>query len=252
MTQDDLLYRFRLRTFAVAAELGNVGAACRAMGIHPSNFSRWKRQLERHGPEILRPRERRPPRMANQTSVLVSSGWSPSPWATPGSGRPGSRPSWPGPPGAGSACRPMGCGGCCVATACRPGPSGSGWWPATRPHRPRNGRRHRLRGTCRSITQVSWSSWTAWHRPPLRHQGHRVAIHRHRRRQRRHLGDPAGDQTEPSALWTSALARQVASDLAARGWRLERVMSDNAQEFRSSVFQQTVAGLGTHHSFIRG
>ena len=30
----------------------------------------------------------------------------------------------------------------------------------------------------------------------------------------------------PSALWTSALARQVASDLAARDWRLERVMSD--------------------------
>jgi hypothetical protein len=36
VTQGDLLYRFRLRTFAVAAELGNVRAACRAMGIHPS------------------------------------------------------------------------------------------------------------------------------------------------------------------------------------------------------------------------
>ena len=71
MTQDDLLYRFRLRTFAIAGELGNVRAACRAMGIHPSTYYRWKRQLDRHGPEILRPRERRPPRMANATSVLV-------------------------------------------------------------------------------------------------------------------------------------------------------------------------------------
>ena len=71
MTQDDLLYRFRLRVFAIAAELGNVRAACRAMGIHPSTYYRWKRQLDRHGPEILRPRERRPPRMANATSVLV-------------------------------------------------------------------------------------------------------------------------------------------------------------------------------------
>ena len=71
MTQDDLLYRFRLRTFAMAQELGNVRATCRAMGIHPSTSYRWKRQLERHGPEIPRPRERRPPRMANQTSVLV-------------------------------------------------------------------------------------------------------------------------------------------------------------------------------------
>ena len=72
MTQDDLLYRFRLRVFAIAAERGNVRAACRAMGIHPSTYYRWKRQLDRHGPEILRPRERRVPRMANQTSVLVA------------------------------------------------------------------------------------------------------------------------------------------------------------------------------------
>jgi transposase len=71
VTQDDLLYRFRLRTIAIAAELGNVRAACRAMGIHPSTYYRWKRQLDRHGPEILRPRERRVPRMANATSPLI-------------------------------------------------------------------------------------------------------------------------------------------------------------------------------------
>jgi transposase-like protein len=71
VTQDDLLYRFRLRTFAIAAELGNVRAACRAMGIHPSTYYRWQRQLDRYGPEILRPRERRTPRMANATSPLV-------------------------------------------------------------------------------------------------------------------------------------------------------------------------------------
>jgi transposase-like protein len=71
VTQDDLLYRFRLRTFALASELGNVRAACRAMGIHPSTYDRWKHQLDRYGPEILRPRERRVPRMANATSVLV-------------------------------------------------------------------------------------------------------------------------------------------------------------------------------------
>jgi transposase InsO family protein len=55
----------------------------------------------------------------------------------------------------------------------------------------------------------------------------------------------------PSATWTSALARQVAADLAARGWRLERVMSDNASEFRSTTFQATIATLGARHSFIR-
>jgi transposase InsO family protein len=55
----------------------------------------------------------------------------------------------------------------------------------------------------------------------------------------------------PSATWTSALARQVAADLASHGWRLERVMTDNAQEFRSTAFQQTVARLGARHTFIR-
>jgi transposase-like protein len=53
VTQDDLLYRFRPRVFAIAAELGTVRAACRAIGIHPSTYYRWKRQLDRHGPEIL-------------------------------------------------------------------------------------------------------------------------------------------------------------------------------------------------------
>jgi transposase-like protein len=42
VTQDDLLYRFRLRTFAIATELGSVRAACRAMGIHPSTYYRWR------------------------------------------------------------------------------------------------------------------------------------------------------------------------------------------------------------------
>jgi len=55
----------------------------------------------------------------------------------------------------------------------------------------------------------------------------------------------------PSATWTSELARRVAADLAARGWKLERMMSDNASEFRSATFQQTIAKLGARHTFIR-
>ena len=55
----------------------------------------------------------------------------------------------------------------------------------------------------------------------------------------------------PSAFWTSALAGTVAADPANRGWRLERVMSDNASEFRSTTFAQTVAKLGARHTFIR-
>jgi transposase InsO family protein len=55
----------------------------------------------------------------------------------------------------------------------------------------------------------------------------------------------------PSATWTSQLARTVAADLAERGWKLERVMSDNASEFRSASFGQTITALDARHSFIR-
>jgi transposase InsO family protein len=55
----------------------------------------------------------------------------------------------------------------------------------------------------------------------------------------------------PSAVWTSQLARTVAAELAKHGWKLERVMSDNASEFRSATFGQTIAQLGARPTFIR-
>jgi hypothetical protein len=71
LTTDDALYRFPLRVFALAEELGNVQLACRMMGIHPSSCYRWRRQVLRYGLEILRPRERRAPRMPNATPAFV-------------------------------------------------------------------------------------------------------------------------------------------------------------------------------------
>ena len=162
MTQDDLLYRFRLGVFAMAAELGNTRAACRAMGIHPSTYYRWKRQLDRYGPEILRPRERRVPRMANATSPLIEQrvvafalghpGFGPAPIAAELA-----RPKW---------------GGIRLST--------NGVWRVLRRHglntRARryglvagyaapptlSGPHRRPSGTCRSAGPVSWSSWTAF------------------------------------------------------------------------------------------
>lgn len=71
MTHDDALFKFRERALALAQELGNVRAACRPMGIHPSTFYAWRRQANRSGLNILRPRERRAPRMRNATSPVV-------------------------------------------------------------------------------------------------------------------------------------------------------------------------------------
>ena len=71
MTRDDALFRYRLRGFALAHELGNIRAACRAPGIHHSTYYRWLRQVQRFGLEVLRPRERKAPRMPNAISVLL-------------------------------------------------------------------------------------------------------------------------------------------------------------------------------------
>jgi transposase len=70
VTQDDVLFGYRLQLFALAAERG-VSEACRLMGVHRSTYYRWKVQVERSGLEMLKPRERRRPRMPNQLSVLV-------------------------------------------------------------------------------------------------------------------------------------------------------------------------------------
>jgi transposase InsO family protein len=55
----------------------------------------------------------------------------------------------------------------------------------------------------------------------------------------------------PSARWTSALARRVAQDLSQRGWKLETVTTDNASEFRSEEFEQAIRALKARHIFIR-
>jgi len=66
MSEDDVLFGFRLRLFTLAEELGNVSAACRAMGVDRSTYYRLKRRVDRWGLEALRLRERRRPRMPNE------------------------------------------------------------------------------------------------------------------------------------------------------------------------------------------
>ncbi len=58
MSEDDVLFGYRLRLFALAGEIG-VRAACRAMGVHHSTYYRWAEKVERWGLEALRPREPR-------------------------------------------------------------------------------------------------------------------------------------------------------------------------------------------------
>jgi transposase len=245
VTQDDLLYRFRLRVFAIAAELGNVRAACRAMGIHPSTYYRWKRQLDRYGPEILRPRERRVPRMANQTSPLTEQRVVAFALGHPGFGPARiaaelARPAWGGGislstngvwrvllrHGLNTRAKRYGlvAGYAAPPTPQRPAPQPERHLQVSRPG-------ELVQLDCFCIGRLSGTKGTVWQYTAI---------------------DVASAYTwatlqvtrrNPSAHWTSQLARQVAADLASRGWQLERVMSNNALEFRAATFQQTVAAL---------
>src|SRR6266516_3053200 len=70
MSQDDVLFGYRLQLIDLAGRIG-VAAACRTFGVHRSTYYAWKRKIEREGLGALRPRERRRPRMPNQLSPLL-------------------------------------------------------------------------------------------------------------------------------------------------------------------------------------
>ena len=69
LTEDDALYRFRMRALALATELGKG----RMSGDRdpPLHLLPVEGSGAPFGPEILQPRERRRPTMANQTSPFI-------------------------------------------------------------------------------------------------------------------------------------------------------------------------------------
>lgn len=70
MTKDDVLFGYRQALFAEAART-SIAEACRRFGVHRSTYYAWKRSVDRHGLEVLRPRERRRPKMPNQLPKMV-------------------------------------------------------------------------------------------------------------------------------------------------------------------------------------
>ena len=251
MTQDDLLYRFRLRTFAMAAELGNVRAACRAMGIHPSTYYRWKRQLT----AMVR-------RSCGAGAKGAADGQCHQPLGGAAGGRLRAGPSrlWAGPDrrraGQGQVGRDCPVDQWGVAGAAPPRPQHprqryglvAGYAAPPEPQRPAPpperhldvehpgqlvqldcfciGRLSGTKGTVWQYTAIDVASAYAWETLQV-------------------------TRRNPSAVWTSQLARTVAAELAKHGWKLERVMSDNASKFRSATFGQTITQLGAGPTFIR-
>jgi transposase InsO family protein len=250
VSDDDVLYGYRLRLFALAGEIG-VRAACRLMGVHHSTYYRWKPQVERAGLEMLRPRERRRPQMPNQLSPLVEQRIVAFALGHPGLGPRRiaaqlARPAWGGlivsPNGVYKTLRRHGLNTRAKRLALVAGyraPFEPPREPQPEPHveteRPGElvgmdcffvGRLHGTSGPVWQITAVDCHSSYAW--------ADLVVC------------PPAG----PTVEHTSALARRVASELQAAGWQLERVLSDNGNEFGRRAFAERLPA-GIAHSQIR-
>jgi transposase InsO family protein len=251
-TEHDVLVGFRLRLFALADELGNVSAACRAMGVDRSTYYRWKRKVDRWGLEALAVRERRRPRMPNQIGPHLEQKIIAFALAHPGLGPRRisaelAREKW---------------GAIRI--------SEHGVW----------------RVLCRVElnTRSKRLALIARHRdpyerkpdlpPPAQHidaqvPGEKVQLDRF------YVGRLSGtkgtvwqytatdvasaftwaelhtSERNPRSRHTRELIHRVARELAAAGWKLRQVTSDNGSEFRAREFRDAVSTLGARQRFNR-
>ena len=251
MLDSDVLYGYRLRLFDHARVVG-VSAACRVFGVHRSTFYRWKHLVERSGLEMLRPRERRAPRMPNQTSPVLEARILAFAIAHPGLG----------PRRISATLAQARWGGILI--------SHTSVWRILRRH-----------GLSRRVSRLSL---VAGYAAPPGPEGRAAEPERHIEVDHPgelvgfdcfHVGRLSGTQGKvwqytaidlassfvwaelhttplnPAARHTSQLARRVAADLARHGFRLERVLSDNGSEFRSAEFGDSLRELGAVQTFIR-
>jgi transposase InsO family protein len=250
MTKDDVLFGYRQQLFAEAART-SVSAACRTFGVHRSTYYHWKRQVDRHGLEMLRPRERRRLQMPNQLSRMVEERILSFSIAHPGLG----------PKRVSSELRREKWGGIVVSpngvwkVLCRHGLNTrtkrlalvAGYTAPYEPPRDPGPEQHidvdrpgelvgidcfyvgRLKGANGAIwqlTAIDIASSYAWAELVVCPNDH------------------------PTASQTSKLANRVARDLKAAGWRLERVLTDNGNEFRGIEFPNTIRRLDARHTRI--
>lgn len=250
MSNDDLIYQHRLALFAYAGEVG-VKEACRVFGVHRSTYYRWRPRVLQWGLDALRPRERRPPRMPNQVPAWVEQRVLAFALGFPGFG----------PKRIAAELRREQWGGIVV--------SANGVWLILR--------RHGLSTREKRLRLVAGSM-----QPP--------AAEREQPREERHLeAESPGDLVQldcffvgrlsgtkgrvwqytaidvasgytwahlhntphnPDAHFTAALLGIAHKELAAAGWPLKQISTDNGSEFRSQVFRGQARDLGVRHRFI--
>jgi transposase InsO family protein len=251
LTTDDVIHRFRLRLFALAAELGNVRAACRQMGVHHSTYYRWANRAETWGLEALRPRERRRPRMPNQIPAHIEQRIVAFCLAFPGLGPRRvsaelARERWGGlvvsPNGVYKTLRRHG-----LSTRKARLALVAGYAAPPEPDRPAEPERHLeapytgslVQMDCFYVGRLSGTKGTCWQYTAIDAHSSFCWAELHT------------SEKNPRVSFTTALARRVAGDLSAAGWRLEAVTSDNGSEFRNAGFTAEVTKLGARHRLIR-
>ena len=247
-----MLVGFRLRLFTLADELGNVSAACRAMGVDRSTYYRWKTKVDRWGLEALNVRERRRPRMPNQIGPHLEQRIIAFSLGHPGFGPRRisaelAREKW---------------GGIRI--------SEHGVWRVlvrvglnTRAKRLALIARHRdpyerrpalpppirhidarvpgekVQFDCFYVGRLSGTKGTVWQYTAIDVASAYVWAQLHT------------SDRNPRSRHTRDLLHRVASELAAAGWRLKEVTTDNGSEFRAKHFGAAVERLGARQRYIR-
>jgi transposase InsO family protein len=252
VTEHDVLVGFRLRLFTLAEELGNVSAACRAMGVDRSTYYRLKKRVDRWGLEALNVRERRSPRMPNQIGPHLEQRIIAFALGHPGYGPRRisaelARDKW---------------GGIRI--------SEHGVWRVlvrvglnTRSKRLALIARHRdpyerrpalppperhidatepgekVQLDCFYVGRLSGTKGTVWQYTAIDVASAFCWAELH------------ASERNPRSRHTRELLHRVARELAAAGWKLREVTSDNGSEFRAREFRTAVEQLGARHRFIR-
>lgn len=249
MTDDDVLFKFRLQVFELAART-NISHACRTFGVHRSTYYRLKQQVDASGLEMLRPRELRSPKMPNvfwqgiEARILAFSianpGMGPRRISTELANESGIVVS------ANGIWRVLARHG--LSTRGKRLALVAGYRAPYEPPRekqpePRitSSRPGELVGIdCFSVGRLTGTKGAVWQLTGIdTHSSDGWA---------ELVRCPTG---QPTQEMTSAFARRIAKELSHAGWRLERVLTDNGNEFSEGIFGRQVGDLDATQTRIR-
>jgi transposase InsO family protein len=252
MTEHDVLVGFRLRLFTLADELGNVSAACRAMGVDRSTYYRLKQRVDRWGLEALNVRERRRPRMPNQIGPHLEQRIIAFALGHPGYGPRRisaelAREKWGGvrisEHGVWRVLRRVGLN----TRAKRLALIARHRDPYERKPNPPPPERHidasvpgeKVQLDCFYVGRLSGTKGTVWQYTAIDVASSFCWAELH------------ATERNPRSRHTRELHHRVAAELAAAGWKLQEVTTDNGSQFRANDFAAAVARLGARQRFIR-